>query len=281
MVCAPTARAPMAEAQDAAPAQRSPFGAQLRAWRQRRRMSQLAFALDAEISQKHLSFIETGRSTPSRDMVVRLAEVLDVPLRERNAMLVAAGYAPLYPVRPLDDRALAPARAAVDLLLAGHAPFPAIAVDRHWTMLAANAPAEALLALAGDPALVAPPVNALRLALHPRGLAPAIVNLAEYRAHLLDRIRREARTSGDATLTALLAELEAYPGGDGPEPVAAGAAADVMVPLRLRLPAGEVAFFSTSTVFGTPLDVTLSEIAIESFFPADEATRALLVGGAL
>jgi transcriptional regulator with XRE-family HTH domain len=269
----------MAEAQDAASAQRSPFGAQLRAWRQRRRMSQLAFALDAEISQKHLSFIETGRSAPSREMVVRLAEVLEVPLRERNALLVAAGYAPLYVARPLDDRALAPMRAAIDLLLAGHAPFPAIAIDGHWTMLAANAPAGALLALARDPVLVAPPVNVLRLSLHPAGLAPLIVNLAEWRVHLLDRVRRQVRASGEAVLAALLAELESYPGGEGPEPTAAGPAADVMVPFRLRLPAGELSFFSTSTVFGTPLDVTLSEIAIESFFPADEATRVALAGG--
>ena len=136
--------------------QRSPFGAQLREWRQRRRMSQLDFALDAEISQKHLSFIETGRSVPSRDMVVRLAEVLDVPLRDRNSMLVAAGYAPLYAARDLDDRSLAPARAAIDLLLKGHEPFPALAIDRHWTMVSANGPARAFLALVSEPSLLAP-----------------------------------------------------------------------------------------------------------------------------
>ena len=269
----------MADAQQSRLPQQSPFGAQLRAWRQRRRMSQLAFALDAEISQKHLSFIETGRATPSRDMVVRLAEVLDVPLRDRNAMLVAAGYAPLYASRPLDDPSLAPARAAIDRLLASHAPLPALAVDRHWTLLSANAPAETLMASASDGGLLAPPVNVLRLTLHPRGLAPLIANLAEWRAHLLDRVRRQVRISGEDALATLLAELETYPGGGDPGPAAAGGAADVMVPLRLRLPAGELSFFSTTTVFGTPLDITLSEVAIEAFFPADAATRAALAGG--
>lgn len=268
----------MAEAPHAPTAQPSAFGAQLRSWRLRRRMSQLAFALDAEISQKHVSFIETGRATPSRDMVLRLADVLDLPLRERNAMLVAAGYAPLYPARPFGDEALGSARAAIDLLLAGHAPFPAIAIDRHWTLLAANAPAEALLALAADSALAAAPVNVLRLTLHPRGLAPRIANLAEWRAHLIDRVRRQARTSGDATLATLLAELESYPGGDRPEAAGASVSAEVLIPLRLGVSGGMLSFFSTSTVFGTPMDVTLSEIAIESFFPADEATRVALTG---
>jgi transcriptional regulator with XRE-family HTH domain len=262
--------------------QRSPFGAQLREWRQRRRMSQLDFALDAEVSQKHLSFIETGRSVPSRDMVVRLAEVLDVPLRDRNSMLVAAGYAPLYAARDLDDRSLAPARAAIDLLLKGHEPFPALAIDRHWTMVSANEPARAFLALVSEPALLAPPLNVLRLTLHPRGLAPAIANLGEWRHHLLDRLRRQIRATADPVLGALLDELEAYPGetpSPGNPPRDMGHA-DVFVPLRLNLPQGQLSLFTATTVFGTPVDVTLAEIAIESFYPADEATRAALVSGA-
>jgi transcriptional regulator with XRE-family HTH domain len=242
-------------------------------------MSQLDFALDAEISQKHLSFIETGRSAPSRDMVVRLAQVLDVPLRDRNAMLVAAGYAPLYTARDLDDRSLAPARAAIDLLLKGHQPFPALAIDRNWTMVSANEPARALLALVSEPSLLASPLNVLRLTLHPRGLAPAIANLGEWRHHLLDRLRRQIRATTDPELGALLGELEAYPGEAGPpistrDPASFG---DVFIPLRLNLPGGQLSFFSTTTVFGTPVDVTLAEIAIESFFPADEATRDALV----
>jgi transcriptional regulator with XRE-family HTH domain len=259
--------------------QRSPFGSQLREWRQRRRMSQLDFALDAEISQKHLSFIETGRSVPSRDMVVRLAEVLDVPLRDRNAMLVAAGYAPVYAARDLDDHSLAPARAAIDLLLAGHAPFPALAIDRHWTMVSANRPAEALLALVSERKLMDPPLNVLRLTLHPGGLAPSIANLGEWRHHLLERLRRQIRATADPVLVALLAELEAYPGGQGepPQPPADTVQTEVFVPLRLDLPVGRLSLFSATTVFGTPVDVTLAEIAIESFFPADEATRMALV----
>lgn len=257
----------------------SPFGAQLREWRQRRRMSQLDFALDAEISQKHLSFMETGRSVPSRDMVVRLAEVLDVPLRERNALLMAAGYAPLYSARDLDDRSLAPARAAIDLLLKGHEPFPALAIDRHWTMVSANDSARAFLALASEPALLSPPLNVLRLTLHPNGLAPAIANLGEWRHHLLDRLRRQVRTTADPALGALLAELEAYP--DETSPPASNRddadAGDIFVPLRLSVAGRQLSFFSTTTVFGTPVDVTLAEIAIESFFPADEATRDALV----
>jgi transcriptional regulator with XRE-family HTH domain len=245
-------------------------------------MSQLDFALDAEVSQKHLSFIETGRSLPSRDMVVRLAEVLDVPLRDRNTMLVAAGYAPLYAVRDLDDRSLAPARAAIDLLLEGHEPFPALAIDRHWRMVSANGPARALLALVSEPALRAPPLNVLRLTLHPQGLAPAIANLGEWRHHLLDRLRRQVRATSDPELSALLVELEAYPAASGaPAPMRDDAGSqEVFVPLRLNTPEGQLSFFSATTVFGTPVDITLSEIAIESFFPADQATREALAARA-
>jgi transcriptional regulator with XRE-family HTH domain len=248
-------------------------GDHLRAGRRRRRMSQLDLALEAEISQKHLSFVESGRSSPSRDMVLRLAERLEVPLRERNTLLLAAGYAPHYPQRALDDPLLAPARRAIELILKGHEPYPALAVDRGWTILAANAAVAPLLALVADEDLLAPPSNALRLSLHPRGLAPHILNLAEWRTHLLERLRHQIAATGDERLSALLRELQGYPGPDLEEPTDYGG---VLVPLRLAGPAGPLAFLSTTTVFGTPLDVTLSEIAVEAFFPADEATAAQL-----
>ncbi|GGG46366.1 helix-turn-helix domain-containing protein [Chelatococcus composti] len=255
-------------------------GDHIRRWRQRRRLSQLAFALDVEISQKHLSFIESGRSVPSRAMILRLAERLDVPLRERNLMLLAAGYAPLYPERSLDDPALAPARRAIDLVLEGHAPFPALAIDRHWTMVAANAAVSPFVALAADRSLTEPPVNVLRLSLHPAGLAPHILNLAEWRAHLLDRLRHQIEVTADPVLMALMDELKALPAPDGGEGDSALAGIEdfggVLVPLRLATPGGVLSFFSTTTVFGTPVDITLAELAIEAFFPADEATAAAL-----
>ncbi len=252
-----------------------PFGDHLRTWRQRRRMSQLDLALEAEISQKHLSFVESGRSSASREMVLNLAERLGVPLRERNVLLLAAGYAPLFPERSLDDPALAPARAAVELVLKAHEPYPALAVDRQWSMVAANGAVAPLLAGVRDPALLAPPVNVLRLSLHPSGLAPAIANLAEWRRHLLERLRHQIAITADARLTRLLAELEAYPGG---EATGAGDHAGIAVPLRLVTPAGTLSFISTVTVFGTPVDITLSELAVEAFFPADEATARALRG---
>jgi transcriptional regulator with XRE-family HTH domain len=255
-----------------------PVGDHLREWRQRRRLSQLDLALDAEISTKHLSFLETGRSVPSRDMVLRLAERLEVPLRERNTLLVAAGYAPIFPRRPLDDPGLAVARKAIDLVLKGHEPFPALAVDRHWTLVAANAAVAPLLAGA-DPALLKPPVNVLRLSLHPDGLAPRIANLAEWRGHLLERLRQQIDATDDPVLTELMNELRAYPAPRtaGPsKPAANDEYAGVIVPLQLAMSGGVLSFFSTTTVFGTPVDVTLSELALESFFPADAATAAAL-----
>jgi len=250
-----------------------PLGDQIREWRRRRRLSQMDLALDAEISTRHLSFIETGRTRPSREMVLRLADQLELPLRERNALLLAAGFAPLYAERALDDPALAAARRAIDLVLKGHEPWPALAIDRHWHLVAANAAVAPLLA--GCAAhLLEGPVNVLRLSLHPEGLAPRIRNLAEWRAHLLDRLRRQAMTTGDETLDALVAELAAYPFPDG-----AGHAEDfggVAIPLRLATPLGELSFISTTTVFGTPLDVTLDELAIEAFYPADAITAERL-----
>jgi transcriptional regulator with XRE-family HTH domain len=249
----------------------------VRDWRQRRRRSQLDLACDGEISTRHLSFIETGRATPSREMLLRLADVLDVPLRERNVMLLSAGYAPQFAQRPLDDPALEAARQAVRLVLSGHEPYPAVAVDRHWTLVAANAATGPLLE-GIDPSLLAPPVNVLRIGLHPLGLAPRIANLPEWREHLLGRLRRQVADTGDAVLRALLDELTGYPATNAHtvESRPARDYAGVVVPLELVTPAGILAFFGTITVFGTPLDVTLSELAVEAFFPADAATAERL-----
>jgi len=245
----------------------------LREWRQRRRLSQMALALEAEISTRHLSFLETGRAAPSREMVLRLAEPLELPLRERNRLLLAAGFAPEYPQRGLDDPALAPAMAAVRQVLAAQLPNPALAVDRHWQLVAANAMVEKLMAGAA-PALLAPPVNVLRLSLHPDGLAPRIANLAEWRAQLLARLRRQVEEAADPVLEALLAELRGYPAPRLPPPAVGPLA--IAVPLRLRLPDGELSLLSTTTVFGTPVDVSLAELAVEALLPADPATAAAL-----
>jgi transcriptional regulator with XRE-family HTH domain len=251
-----------------------PVGHLLREWRQRRRMSQLNFAVEAEISSKHLSFLETGRSQPSREMVLHLAELLDVPLRERNSLLIAAGFAPMFKEHALSDPELQPAREAVDLVLQGHQPYPALAVDRHWQLLAANDAARYFMA-GVQPALLTSPLNVLRITLHPDGMAPRIVNLGEWRAHLLARLRRQIEVSADAKLAELLQELSAYPApAHAAQP--AGSAVAFAVPFRLATDAGVLSFISTTTVFGTPVDVTLSELALESFFPADPATAATL-----
>ncbi|MDE1992111.1 MAG: helix-turn-helix transcriptional regulator [Rhizobiaceae bacterium] len=253
------------------------LGDYLREWRQRRRMSQLEFALEAEISQRHLSFIESGRALPSREMLMHLAERLEVPLRDRNPMLLAAGFAPVFPERSLDDPALAPARRAIDIVLKGHEPFPALAIDRHWTLVAANAALAPLLSGVADVTLMKPPVNVLRLSLHPDGLAPHILNLAEWRTHLLERLRQQIAATGDPVLTELQKELIAY---TSPAPQRSPGQnrdyAGIAVPLELMTNAGRLSFISTTTVFGTPVDVTLSELAIESFFPADQSTAGAL-----
>jgi transcriptional regulator with XRE-family HTH domain len=262
----------------------TPIGGLLRIWRERRRLSQLELAGAADISARHVSFLETGRSVPSRAMLLRLAERLDVPLRERNALLLSAGYAPMYSERRLDDPALRQARAAVDLVIAGHSPYPALAVDRHWTMVSANAPVNLLLA-GVDPRLLQPPVNVLRLGLHPDGLGPRVENYTQWRTHVLMRLRQQIAATADPILTELLAELEAYPlisKFDGRTPDGDAKPTDdtdyggVVVPFRLRTDFGVLSFFSTTTVFGTPLDVTLAELAIESFFPADPQTTEIL-----
>ncbi len=251
-------------------AERPQIGPLLRDWRRRRRMSQLDLALEAGVSARHLSFVETGRSRPSAAMVVQLAEHLEVPLRERNALLLAAGYAPAYAQHDLGDPELAPVREALDRVLAGHEPYPALVADRHWGLVAANA-ALALLTEGVAAHLLEPPVNVLRLGLHPEGLAPRIVNLGEWRAHLLDRLFRQAVASGDPALFTLHAELVGYGGGDGVETVN-----EIAVPLVLRAGERELRFISTATRFGTATDITVSELVIESFFPADGATAAFV-----
>ena len=252
------------------------FGDHLRTWRQRRRLTQLDLALEADISTRHLSFVETGRAEPSREMVLRLAERLQIPLRERNTLLAAAGYAPMYRERPLDDPAMASARAAVERVLQAHAPFPAIAIDRHYTMVAANSAIAHLLA-GLDPALLQPPVNVVRLSLHPQGLAPRIVNLPQWRHHLLERLHQQIAATADPLLVGLLEEVSAYPAAAPADaPALDGEHPGVVLPLRLRTPVGVLTFISTLTVFGSPHDVTLQELAVESFFPADDATAQAL-----
>ena len=252
------------------------FGEHLRHWRQHRRLSQLALAQEADISSRHLSFVETGRALPSREMVLRLSERLDVPLRERNALLVAAGFAPMYRERPLADPALDATRAAVDLLLQSHEPFPALAVDRHWNLLAANRMLPHLLAKA-DASLLQAPVNVLRLSLHPQGLAPSIVNLTQWRAHVFERLRHQIAATADPVLAALLAELQAYPMPEQAEDLTPpSAAAGVVIPLQFRTDHGTLSFISTTTVFGTAMEVTVQELALETFFPADDFTRQAL-----
>lgn len=253
-----------------------PLGDLLREWRQRRRMSQLDLACEAEISTRHLSFLETGRSQPSREMVLNLSERLDVPLRERNILLVSAGFAPLFPERPFDDPALLAARSAIDLILGGHEPFPALAIDRHWTILASNGAVASLLS-GVDHTLLEPPVNALRLTLHPEGLAPRIANLTEWRAHLLARLRHQIDITADAVLGDLYDELVAFPHPNRPTPAVDPNA--LAVPFKLTVGETLLTFLSTTTVFGTPVDVTLAEIALEAFFPADPATAEFLRAG--
>lgn len=252
-------------------------GDHLRDWRQRRRMSQLDLALEAEISTRHLSFVETGRAQPSRDMLLRLADQLEIPLRERNVILVAAGFAPVFPQRSLDDPALASARRAVDLILTGHEPFPAMAIDRRWNLVSANRMVAPLLA-GIDADLLTPPLNVIRLSLHPRGLARSTANFHEWRAHILERLRREAELTADQGLAGLLTEVRAYPIPAGQPPRRpSDEFAGVAIPFQLKTQDGGVlSFLSTTTVFGTPVDVTLSELTLEAFFPADAATAQAL-----
>jgi transcriptional regulator with XRE-family HTH domain len=255
-------------------ASRPPVGAMLREWRQRRRLSQFDLALEAGVSARHVSFVETGRARPSAEMVLHLAERLEVPLRDRNHLLLAAGYAPAFAQRELDAPEMGPVREAIEQVLRGHEPYPALVVDRHWGLVSAN---RALAGLLGGVAahLLEPPVNVLRLSLHPEGLAPRILNLPEWRGHLLERLARDAVGSGDPALATLHDELAAYP-AHGPAASVDPAFGDVAVPLLLRQGEDRLAFISTKTTFGTAVDVTVAELSIESFFPADDATARAL-----
>ncbi|HEX9336654.1 MAG TPA: helix-turn-helix transcriptional regulator [Pseudonocardiaceae bacterium] len=254
---------------------RRPIGVRLRQWRELRRLTQLELSLRTEVSTRHLSFLENGRAAPSREMLLHLAKHLEVPLRERNQLLLAAGYAPMYRETALDAPRMSAVRSAVRRLLTAHEPYPALAVDRRWDLVETNESLGALIeGMAGD--LLAPPVNVLRLCLHPDGIAGRIVNLGEWRAHLLGRLRRQIALTADPDLRALHTELVAYP-CDQPEPdVELPGPADVFVPLRIRYRDTELSMFSTVATFGTPLDVTVAELIIESFFPADDHTAAVL-----
>src|SRR6187399_2082980 len=255
-------------AASSAKSQPAHIGGHLREWRQRRHLSQLDLAGDAEISARHLSFVETGRAAPSREMVLKLAERLEVPLRERNVLLVAAGFAPAFPQRSLDDPALKSARRAIDLVLKAHEPNPALAVDRHWNLVSANRMVAPLLD--GIPQhLLGQPLNVLRLAFHPEALAPRTVNLAEWCGHLLERLHRQCEVTADPELIKLYHDLKSYPIPARSAPLSSD---NVAIPFKLRHDGEILSFFSTTMVFGTPLDITLSELALETFFPADERT---------
>src|SRR5262245_926027 len=234
-------------------------GTLLRDWRRRRHLSQLDLALEAGVSARHVSFVETGRSRPSAEMVLHLAEQLEVPLRDRNQLLLAAGYAPRFGERTLDDGEMQPVREAIDLVLGAHDPFPAAVVDRAWNLVGANR-GIALLTEGVAPELLEPPANALRVSLHPDGMAPRILNLGEWRTHLLERLARQAALAGDEDLSALHEELSGYPGPPGDE--WAGSDVGIFVPLRLKAGGDELAFLSTVTTFGTAMDITVAELSI-------------------
>lgn len=251
------------------------FGAALRQWRQRRRITQLDLAGAAEVSTRHLSWLETGRAQPSRAMVLRLADRLEVAPRERNRLLALAGFAPLYSAHRWDDPAMAAARSALARLLEAHEPWPALAVDRHWNLLAANRAVAVLLQWL-PPAWQEPPVNVLRLSLHPEGLAPMIEGLPAWRDHVLHRLRRQVEATGDPVLAGLLVELSGLLPLPGDAATPAAPEESVTVPLVLRTPIGRLEFITTVTVFGAPHDLTLAEIAVETLLPADAATAERL-----
>jgi len=258
-----------------APTHEAAVGVLLRDWRLRRRRSQLDLSIEAGISTRHLSFVETGRSRPSADMIERLAEHLDVPLRERNTLLLAAGFAPHHAERSLDDALMDPVRETLARLLLGHEPYPAAVVDRHWNLVSANASLGVLIE-GVDPALLTPPINVLRASLHPGGMAPRIINFEQWRAHLLHRLARQVALTADPALTRLLEEGRGYPHAPDTSPAADPAESAIAVPLRIRSGEHELRFLSTITTFGTAIEITASELSIESFFPADEATASFL-----
>ena len=253
-----------------------PVGQLLREWRERRRLSQLDLSIQADISTRHLSFVETGRSRPTPEMIIKLTEHLEVPLRERNQLLLAGGYAPAYPQHGLDAPELASVRAALRQVLAAHSPNPALIIDRWWTLLDAN-DAVGVLIDGCAPHLLEPPVNVCRLSLHPDGLARRILNLAQWRARLIGQVQRRAEHTGDPRLAEFAAELRGYPGAEAPELPAS----TVVLPLRLAHPDGELSFFSIAAVVETAADVTVDELMVEAFYPADEQTAERLRAGAL
>jgi len=247
-------------------------GSLVRDWRTRRHLSQLDLALETGISTRHLSFVETGRANPSTQLLLKLADQLELPLRDRNKLLLAAGYAPRFQQRELDAPEMKPVRDAIGYVLAGHEPYPALAVDRHWNLVASNAALGPLLEGA-IPELLEPPVNCMRLALHPQGLAPRIRNLAQWRGHLLARLHREVALHGDPFVEDLLNEVSAFPGP--PVDLSADASA-IMVKLELDSTLGRLSLFSTVATFGTAVDITVAELSVEAFFPADAATAEAL-----
>ena len=255
------------------------IGALLREWRERRRVTQLELALEAGVSARHLSFVETGRSKPGREMLLRVLQRLEVPFREQNRLLLAAGHAPAFPERSLEDAELQPVRDALDVILRGHEPYPAVAVDRAWNLVAANAPMNALTAVVDvDPVLLEPPINVMRVGLHPRGLAPLMVNLGDWHAHWLERLKRQLAVTGDEELAALIEEIAGYP-VPGPErdPASGLGGTEILGPVRVHGPGGgELSFFGMFATFDTPFEVTTSELAIELLFPADRTTADLL-----
>jgi transcriptional regulator with XRE-family HTH domain len=257
---------------------RAPIGELIRTWRQRRSLSQLELALEADVSSRHVSFLETGRSRPSREMVLRLADHLEIPLRERNRLLLAAGYAPVYAEHSLEEPVMAPVHQALDRFLRAHEPYPAIVIDRHHNLVSAN-DALGVIIDGVAPELLEPPANALRVALHPQGMAPRVLNMAQWSAHLLHRLRREAALTADPELDRLHAELAAYPGVCLEAPDDASSSGDILLPLRIRSGDHELAFFSTISTFGTPVDITLDELVIEAFYPANAATATRLLEG--
>jgi len=252
-----------------------PLGTLLRDWRHRRRLSQLDLALEAGVSARHLSFLETGRAKPSREMVLHLSEQLDVPLRDRNHLLLAAGFAPAFEERPIDAPEMSPVREALDRVLTGHEPYPAVVVDRWWNLAAANR-SIAMFTEHVPADLMEPPVNVLRVSLHPDGMASRILNYGEWRAHLLERLQRQVVLTGDGRLAALFEEVSAYPGETAQ---VHGPGGEIAVPLRYDAGGRELAFFSTIATFGTAVDITLAELSIEAFFPANHTTARYLLDG--
>jgi transcriptional regulator with XRE-family HTH domain len=254
--------------------QQLPFGVLLRRWRQRRRMTQMDLSSAADSSTRHLSCLETGRAQPSREMAMRLAEHLEIPLRDRNELLLAAGFAPAFQERSLGD--LVSARQAIERILRAHKPYPAFAVDRHWNVVLTNSALPQLYVDCSD-ALLTRPFNAVRLMLHPDGLAPRIVNLGEWRAHVIAVLRQQVEARAEPGIESLLAEVLAYPVPAGEAAAPGGEGAErYATPLRIATLVGTVSFLSTTTIFGTPTDVTLSELALEMLFPADDETAAVV-----